>query len=177
MAGTRIPPCHCALCGFKPDAHHQALLSSTFSALCSDWLSNEFEADIEQLEVNSHTPRKQPAPEPAPAAHGGDKRPASVGSAGDWAGDWQAAEPAAVAPQAQRAPPMLPGLPLVADSPAAPLLDPALAQQQHYVQHMQQQQQQHVQQTQQQQQQQQQYQPRTLFDLAADDIDLSELLS
>lgn len=122
------------------------------SSTRSDWLSNpEWQADIEQLEVTS-TPRKEQASAPASPAHARGSpaaqqqaleaqwaqaeaalRPASGGSDGSsgWGGSEAAWEGAPLMGhghsdpdhQRRRAPPLLPGLPLVADAspqPAAP---------------------------------------------------------
>lgn len=108
---------------------------------CSDWLSNEFEADIEQLEVNSsQTPlRKQQAAVAAAAARE-DEQPLQLEQPGrsppNGGASSTGSEPAVLPsripqpPQhstqrSQRTRPLLPGLPLLSDSPQQGVSGPA----------------------------------------------------
>jgi hypothetical protein len=139
---------------------------------CRDWLSTGFEADIEQLEVNSCTPLRQQYGAAA-AASGSTgqqwqqqvQRPTSDSSGGGWAPQWDC-EQGQYAPlmpaQGQRAVHVQPGLLLVASSPAGglPAPSPAAAAQRYLPQYA--------------EQQRPQQQQHTLFDLAG--MEMNDLL-
>lgn len=107
MHTTLVTPCACLLT--------LRICRRTPLPLYRDWLSSNYEADIEQLEVNSTPPpqRQQHAAAAAAAA----AVPATSGSS----------QGAALVPARQRQAPLLPGLPLLSNSPQQQLVGIATA--------------------------------------------------